>query len=152
MQRRSRRQSSNIFHMLGKNQIVELRETFTILDENSDGSITREDLDSFTNSIGSPFSEKEMDEMMSEMGEGFSFMTFITMVGERLSATNTESEIYRAVSEFQDEDELREWLTKGEDALSNEDVDLLFKGCREDGRLNFKNLTKKMKYGEIISE
>jgi myosin regulatory light chain 12 len=152
MQRRTRRQNSNIFHMLGKNQIVELRETFNILDSNSDGLITRDDLEAFVNSIGTPFTDKEMDEMMAEMGESFSFMTFITMVGERLSSTDSEQEISRALFEFQDEKELRKWLSEGENALSDKDLDILLKGCVEDDKVNFKSLTSKMKYGEIINE
>lgn len=71
--------------MLGKNQIVKLRETFNILDENSYcGTITRDDLEFFVNSIGTPFTDEEMDNMMSEMENSFSFMTFITMVGEEI--------------------------------------------------------------------
>lgn len=152
MQRRTRRQNSNIFHMLGKNQIVKLRETFNILDTNSDGLITRDDLEAFVNSIGTPFTDEEMDEMMAETGESFSFMTFITMVGERLSSTDSEQEISRALFEFQDEKELKKWLSEGENALSDNDIDILLKGCLEDNKLNLKSLTSKMKYGEIINE
>lgn len=152
MQRRTKRQRSNIFHMLGKNQIVELRETFNILDENSDGTITKDDLESFLNSIGTPFSEKEIEAMMAEMGEGFSFMTFITMIGERLSATDNEVEIYKALKEFENEADLRKGLTEGDNSLSDSDVDILFKGCIEDGKLNIKHLAKKIKYGEVLSE
>lgn len=152
MQRRTKRQNSNIFHMLGKNQIVELRETFNILDSNSDGFITRDDLESFVNSIGTPFTNQEMDNMMNEMGEGFTFMTFITMVGERLSNTDSEKEISRALFEFQDERELRKWLSEGEDNLSDKDIDILLKGCVENDKVNCKSLTSKIKFGEIINE
>ncbi|KAF9746893.1 Myosin regulatory light chain 12B [Nosema granulosis] len=158
MKRRTRRQNSNIFHMLGKNQIVELREAFNIIDTNSDGIVDRQDLEEFLNSIGSPFSEAEIDEMMQEMGSSISFMTFITMVGERLSNIDTEKQIRQALMEFDEngdgrieESVLRKWL-KGEDGLCDKDIDILIKGCVENNKVDCNLLATKIKYGEIISE
>lgn len=144
--------------MLGKNQIVELREAFNILDTNSDGVIDRADLEEFLNSIGSPFSEAEISEMMEEMGSSISFMTFITMVGERLSNIDSEKQIKQALMEFDEDGDgkievgvLRKWL-KGEDGLSDEDIDILIKGCVEDNKVDCNLLSTKIKYGELITE
>jgi myosin regulatory light chain 12 len=159
MKRRQKRQNSNIFHMLGKNQIVELREAFNLLDNNSDSIVDKADLESFLGSIGSPFTEREIDEMMGEACENMTFMLFLTMIGERLSCTDTEKAIAGALQVFDDrgdhfidEDVLRKWLTEEGDRMSHEDVDLLLRGCVEDGRINCKSLTGKMKYGEIVTE
>jgi myosin regulatory light chain 12 len=158
MRRRQKRQNSNIFHMLGKSQIVELREAFNLLDTNSDSVVSRADLENFLGSIGSPFTDEEVDGMMEEACDSMTFMLFLTMIGERLSCTDTERAIASALQEFDDrgdhfidEEVLRKWLTEEGDEMSHEDVDLLFKGCIEDGRINCRSLTSKMKYGEIIT-
>ncbi|AFM98046.1 Ca2+-binding protein [Encephalitozoon hellem ATCC 50504] len=159
MRRRQRRQSSNIFHMLTKNQIVELREAFNFMDVNSDTFVDRKDLESFLVSIGSPFSNKEVTEMMDESGDNMTYMLFLTMIGERLSCTDSEKEIFNALKEFDDngdgtidEKMLRAWLMEKGDQMAGEDVDLLLKGCVENGRVDCKSLTTKIKYGEIITE
>ncbi|EOB12165.1 Myosin regulatory light polypeptide 9 [Nosema bombycis CQ1] len=158
MRRRTTRQNSNIFHMLGKNQIVELREAFNIIDTNGDGIIDKADLEDFLNSIGSPFTEEEINIMIDEMGPSISFMTFITMVGERLSSIDSEKQIRQALMEFDEkgdgkieEQVLRKWL-KGEDGLTDKEIDILIKGCEENGQVDCNLLTSKIKYGEIINE
>ncbi|CAD26300.1 MYOSIN REGULATORY LIGHT CHAIN [Encephalitozoon cuniculi GB-M1] len=159
MRRRQRRQSSNIFHMLTKNQIVELREAFNFMDVNSDTFVDRGDLENFLASIGSPFSESEIDEMMAEGGDSMTYMLFLTMIGERLSCTDSEKSIFNALKEFDDngdgtidEKVLREWLTEKGDRMADEDVNLLLRDCVENGRIDCRSLTTKMKYGEIINE
>ncbi|EQB61947.1 myosin regulatory light chain smooth muscle isoform [Vairimorpha apis BRL 01] len=152
MQRRNRRQNSNIFHMLGKNQIVELRETFSMIDSNSDGMISKEDLIDFLNSIGNPFTLDEISNMMSEMGGSFSFMTFITMVSEKLCNTDTEADIRTALSKFEDEKELRKWLKDDENGINDTDIDILLRGCLTNGKINVNKLTSKIKFGEILNE
>ncbi|KMV66521.1 Ca2+-binding protein [Encephalitozoon cuniculi EcunIII-L] len=159
MRRRQRRQSSNIFHMLTKNQIVELREAFNFMDVNSDTFVDRGDLENFLASIGSPFSESEIDEMMAEGGDSMTYMLFLTMIGERLSCTDLEKSIFNALKEFDDngdgtidEKVLREWLTEKGDRMADEDVNLLLRDCVENGRIDCRSLTTKMKYGEIINE
>lgn len=159
MRRRQKRQNSNIFHMLTKNQIVELREAFNFLDTNSDTFVDRADLDAFLASIGSPFSSEEVGEMMAEAGDSMNYMLFLTMIGERLSFTDAEKTISAALREFDesgdntvDEQVLRKWLTEHGEKMAPEDVDLLLKGCIENGRVSCKSLTSKIKYGEIIAE
>lgn len=159
MRRRQKRQNSNIFHMLTKGQIVELREAFNFLDTNSDTLVDRADLDSFLASIGEPFSSEEVDEMMAEAGDSMTYMLFLTMIGERLSCTDPEKTILEALKEFDedgdntvDEGMLRTWLTEKGDVMTSEDVDLLLRGCVEDGRVCCRALASKMKYGEVVTE
>ncbi|KAH9411848.1 hypothetical protein HK407_03g06000 [Ordospora pajunii] len=159
MRRRHGRQNSNIFHMLTKNQIVELREAFNFLDVNSDTFVDRSDLENFLASIGSPFSCKEVDQMMHESGDNMTYMLFLTMIGEMLSCTDSEKNIFNALKEFDDvgdgkidENMLRHWLTEKGSCMSNDDVNLLLKGCVENGRIDCRSLATKMKYGEIITE
>lgn len=159
MRRKHRRQNSNIFHMLTKNQIVELREAFNFLDTNSDTLVDRGDLENFLASIGSPFNNEEVDEMMLEAGDSVTYMLFLTMIGERLSCTDPEKVIFNALKEFDedgnnsiDEDVLRTWLTEKGEKMTREDVDLLLKGCVENGKVNCRSLTNKIKHGEVTTE
>ena len=159
MRRRQRRQNSNIFHMLTKNQIVELREAFNFLYINSYTLVDRGDLESFLASIGSTFSDEEIGEMMAEGGDSMTYMLFLTMIGERLSCTDPEKDVFNALKEFDDngdgtvdEKVLREWLIERGDRMAVEDVDLLLKGCVESGRVDCRSLTTKIKYGEVIAE
>lgn len=145
--------------MLTKNQIVELREAFNFMDVNSDTFVDKGDLESFLASIGSPFSSEEISEMMAESGDNMTYMLFLTMIGERLSCTDSEKDIFNALKEFDDngdgtidEKVLRTWLMEKGDQMAGEDVDLLLKGCVENGKVDCKSLTTKIKYGEIIAE
>ncbi|KAM0687261.1 hypothetical protein COBT_001500 [Conglomerata obtusa] len=154
--RRTQRQNSNIFEMLTKQQIVELREAFNLLDTNSDTVICKNDLETFNNSIGNPFTVAEIDEMMGESGE-MSFMIFLTMIGERLSVTDDERTLNKAFREFSecgriDEKELRYWLMHEGDKMNVKDVDKFLKGCVENGEVDLKNIISLIKHGEIINK
>lgn len=155
MRRRATRQSSNLFYMLLKQQIVELREAFNILDTNSDTVIDKEDLVNFLMSIGSPFSEEEVDKMMEDGGNSITFMLFLTMIGERLSVTDSEKVIETAFKEFDngngliEENMLRRWLSEEGDKMTKDDIDLLLRDCAMDGMIDYKKLTSKIKHGEI---
>lgn len=152
--RRTQRQNSNIFEMLKKQQIVELREAFNILDTNSDTVVCKSDLITFNSSIGAPFTPADIDEMMNEAGE-LSFMMFLTMIGERLSMTDEENEIKRAFLEFSEkgcvnEKELRHWMINEGDKMTPGEVDRFLKNCVDNGEVNISNLISIIKHGEIL--
>jgi myosin regulatory light chain 12 len=159
MRRRARRQNSNIFDMLSKNQIVELREAFNLMDINSDTFITRSDLETFLGSIGDPFTKEEIDEMMEEAGENMTFMVFLTLIGEKLSYTDDEKTILKAFKQFDEGDErlidetfLRKWLMEEGDKMSEQDVNLLLKDVVDNGKVDYMKLTCIIKHGEVISK
>ncbi|TBU02503.1 RNA polymerase N, partial [Hamiltosporidium magnivora] len=152
-------QNSNVFAMLSKNQIFELKEAFGLLDTNNDGIISKEDLKTFLSSIGDPFTESEIDEMMEEAGSEMSFMMFLTLVGEKLSCTDEESVILQAFKDFDEnrngfveEKVLKKWLTQEGDKMCEEDVDFLLKDCCENGMVDYKKLTEIIKHGEVLKK
>ena len=62
--RRQKRNSSNVFHMFHKDQMGEMRDAFSLFDTDGDGKVTFDDLNTFLESIGSPYSKDEIKEMM----------------------------------------------------------------------------------------
>lgn len=156
VQRRRTRQNSNIFHMLSKTQLVELREAFNLLDADSDSRLTAADLSLFLQSIGSPFSDQEIQEMIQELEPNPTYIVLLTLIGERLSEIQNEKDLVEAFRVFDDDndghidnDVLRSWMTKN-DAISREDYDYLVRGCVEGGRVNYRRLSSKMKHGEVM--
>lgn len=157
LQRRKTRQNSNIFHMLSKNQLVELREAFNLLDTDSDSRLTAEDLGLFLQSIGSPFSDQEIQEMVRELEPSPTYIVLLTLIGEKLSEIQSEKELIEAFRVFDedndgyiDNDLLGSWMTGKGNAISREDYDYLVRGCVEGGRVNYRRLSSKMKHGEVM--
>lgn len=157
-QRRKTRQSSNIFHMLSKNQLVELREAFNLLDTDADSKLTKTDLASFLGTIGSPFSDAEIEEMIQELDPNPTYIVLLTLIGERLSEMSSEKELLAAFRVFDDDNDglidytlLMNWMTKNQDnSISRDDYDYLLRGCIEEGQINYRKLVDKMKHGEFI--
>lgn len=160
LQRRQTRQNSNIFQMLTKNQLVELREAFNMIDVDADSKLTIFDLTTFLQKIGSPFTDVEIKEMIDELEPNPTYIMLLTIIGERLSEISNEKEIMECFSYFDDKmvendyfidnSFFKEWMTEKGDKLTVEEYDYLVRGCVENGRLNYKKLTKKMKHGEIV--
>jgi len=157
-QRRKTRQSSNIFHMLSKNQLVELREAFNLLDTDADSKLTKTDLVSFLGTIGSPFSDAEIEEMIQELDPNPTYIVLLTLIGERLSEMSSEKELLAAFRVFDDDNDglidytlLMNWMTKNRDnPITRDDYDYLLRGCIEEGQINYRKLVDKMKHGEFI--
>ena len=157
VERRKTRQSSNVFHMLSKNQLIELREAFNLIDRDSDSKLSVEDLTTFLESIGSPYSEEQIKEMILELEPNPTYIVLLTLIGERLSEIDSEKDLIEAFKIFDDDndglidsDYLRKWFTQQGNPISKESYDYLIKGCLEDGMVNYRRLASKMRHGEII--
>ena len=156
--RRRARQNSNVFHMLTKPQIVQLREAFNLLDSDGDSRLTASDITTFMESIGSPLTREEIEELIEEIKPNCNFMMLLTCIGEKMSEINTEREILAALRVFDEKDEgmiesavLKEWLTEQGDKITGKEYEYLIKGCIEDGMVDYRKLASKMKHGEIIT-
>jgi myosin regulatory light chain 12 len=157
MERRKTRQSSNVFHMLSKAQLMELREAFNLIDRDSDSKLSVEDLTIFLESIGSPYTEEEIREMIKELEPNPTFIVLLTLIGERLSEIDSENSLIEAFRIFDDNNDglietnfLKKWLTEEGEPISKEAYEYLVKGCLEEGMVNYRKLASKMKHGEII--
>lgn len=92
-----------MFAAFSQSQIQELKEAFTLIDQNRDGFIDAEDLKDMFASLGRQPSEKEIQDMLAESPEGpLNFTMFMTMFSEKLHGTDPEDTLRNAFSLFDD--------------------------------------------------
>lgn len=152
MRKRGERQRSNIYSCLTQGQMRELRQTFDILDTDKDGLLSKSDLTEFLDTMGSPYSEAEIDEMMEELGPNSPFLSFLTLITDNLSRIDETDVILKAFKDFSingkiKESELREWLD-----IPDADFEILVKGCVTNDLVDFAKLTSIMKHGEVVDK
>lgn len=158
--RRTARQNSNVFTAFTQPQILELKEIFNLLDSTADGKISREDLATFLNSIGSPLTDEEIDGMMDDMGERFNFTIFLTTLCEKLSNLDSENVIAHALKAFDPSDsgsitvsELKGALLAHDPPSTPEEWTTLEKILRPvDGKVPIKDLARLIRHCGLASE
>lgn len=155
--RRKTRQSSNVFNMLTKDQIMKLHEGFNLLDCDGAGKLSVKGLTVFLDTIGSPFTDEEIAEMINELNPNPNYMMLLTYISEKLSKIRSEDQLCESFKLFCERDDklidndfFKFWMTKKGESISEEDYDYLVKGCVENNMINYKKLMCKIKYGEII--
>ncbi|XP_021110126.1 myosin regulatory light chain 10 isoform X2 [Heterocephalus glaber] len=96
--------SSNVFSMFDQSQIQEFKEAFTIMDQNRDGFIDKEDLrDTFAALGRINVKNEELEAMVKEAPGPINFTVFLTMFGEKLKGTDPEETILHAFKVFDTE-------------------------------------------------
>ncbi|XP_045399314.1 myosin regulatory light chain 2, skeletal muscle isoform [Lemur catta] len=86
--------SSSVFSMFDQTQIQEFKEAFTVIDQNRDGIIDKEDLrDTFAAMGRLNVKNEEIDAMMKEASGPINFTVFLTMFGEKLKGADPEDVI-----------------------------------------------------------
>ncbi|XP_064557494.1 myosin regulatory light chain 11-like [Zonotrichia leucophrys gambelii] len=77
--------SSNVFSMFDQTQIQEFKEAFTVIDQNRDGIIDKDDLRETFAAMGRlNVKNEELDAMIKEASGPINFTVFLTMFGEKL--------------------------------------------------------------------
>merc|ERR1712183_133966 len=154
--RRAQRASSNVFAMFDQAQIAEFKEAFTMIDQDRDGFITKEDLHDMLASLGHEPTDEQLSGMMAEApGESINFTMFLTLFGEKMSGTDPDMVINNAFTTFDDvgkgeipTDKLREILGTMGDRLTDEELDEMFhagKACDDGTNFNYLQFTKLIK-------
>uniref|UniRef100_A0A8C7ZB98 Myosin, light chain 2a, regulatory, cardiac, slow n=1 Tax=Oryzias sinensis TaxID=183150 RepID=A0A8C7ZB98_9TELE len=102
--KRSEGASSNVFSMFEQTQIQEFKEAFTIMDQNRDGFIDKNDLrDTFAALGRLNVKQEEIDDMLKEAPGPINFTVFLTMFGEKLKGADPEETILNAFKVFDPE-------------------------------------------------
>lgn len=153
--KKSRSTSSNVFSQFDQQQIGEFKEAFSLLDQNADGIVTREDLKELLVSLGKPATVADLDEMMADIpreAPGMNFTLFLTLMGEKLQDIDAESDLLAAFevldetrSGFISTELLRQHLMgSGEPPLSEEEFELMLRGAQlnAQGHLNYRHFVK----------
>ncbi|KAK2115145.1 hypothetical protein P7K49_005771 [Saguinus oedipus] len=83
---RAQRASSNVFSNFEQTQIQEFKEAFTLMDQNRDGFIDKEDLKDTYASLGKTnVKDDELDAMLKEASGPINFTMFLNLFGEKLN-------------------------------------------------------------------
>ncbi|XP_068418841.1 myosin regulatory light chain 2, ventricular/cardiac muscle isoform [Eschrichtius robustus] len=150
--------NSNVFSMFEQSQIQEFKEAFTIMDQNRDGFIDKNDLrDTFAALGRVNVKNEEIDEMLKEAPGPINFTVFLQMFGEKLKGADPEETILNAFKVFDPEgkgvlraDYIQEMLTTQAERFSKEEIDQMFAAFPPDvtGNLDYKNLVHIITHGE----
>ncbi|XP_056115344.1 myosin, light chain 2b, regulatory, cardiac, slow [Rhinichthys klamathensis goyatoka] len=150
--------NSNVFSMFEQAQIQEFKEAFTIMDQNRDGFIDKNDLrDTFAALGRLNVKQEELELMLKEAPGPINFTVFLTMFGEKLKGADAEETILNAFKVFDPEgkgtlrkDFLSGMLTTQADRFSPEEMEEMFSAFPPDaaGNLDYKNLVYIITHGE----
>uniref|UniRef100_A0A3Q3A0F0 Myosin, light chain 2a, regulatory, cardiac, slow n=1 Tax=Kryptolebias marmoratus TaxID=37003 RepID=A0A3Q3A0F0_KRYMA len=150
--------SSNVFSMFEQAQIQEFKEAFTIMDQNRDGFIDKNDLrDTFAALGRLNVKQEEIDDMLKEAPGPINFTVFLTMFGEKLKGADPEETILNAFKVFDPEgtgilkrEFVTEMLTTQADRFTAEEMEQMFAAFPPDvaGNLDYKNLVHIITHGE----
>ncbi|XP_063059274.1 myosin regulatory light chain 10 [Engraulis encrasicolus] len=154
--------NSNVFTMFEQAQIQEFKEAFTIMDQNRDGFIDKNDLRDTYAALGRiNVANDELDEMVKEAPGPINFTIFLSMFGEKLKGTDPEDIILAAFKIFDPEgtgvikgDDIKYHLTSQADKFKEEEIKQMFENFPLDvaGNLDYKNLCYVITHGEDKEE
>ncbi|XP_076020222.1 myosin light chain 5-like isoform X1 [Genypterus blacodes] len=185
--KRAQRASSNVFSMFEQTQIQEFKEVkfcvqhvskislnilvtrlnpshqaFTLIDQNRDGFIDKEDLKDTYASLGKlNVKDNELEDMLKEATGPINFTMFLTLFGEKLHGTDPEDTILNAFKLFDPDakgfvhrDELQNLLMTQADRFTSEEVKQMFQSSNIDatGNLDYKSLCYIITHGEEQEE
>jgi len=142
----SRRAGSNVFQKLPKKTMQEMKEAFTMIDQNRDGIIDIEDLKDMYSNLGRIPPDDELKQMLKEAPGPLNFTMFLNLFGEKLSGTDPEDTIRQAFSMFDDdnkgtlqEEYLKDLLSNMGDNFSPEEIKQVWKEAPlEKGQFDYK--------------
>ncbi|XP_019513623.1 PREDICTED: myosin light chain 5 isoform X3 [Hipposideros armiger] len=159
---RAQRASSNVFSNFEQTQIQEFKEAFTLMDQNRDGFIDKEDLKDTYASLGKiNVKDEELDAMLKEATGPINFTMFLNMFGEKLSGTDAEDTILNAFKMLDPEgkgsinkDYIKRLLMSQADKMTADEVDQMLQFATIDaaGNLDYKALSYVLTHGEEKEE
>ncbi|XP_003934194.1 myosin regulatory light chain 10 isoform X1 [Saimiri boliviensis] len=146
-------------HLVGSsNSPTSASQAFTIMDQNRDGFIDKEDLrDTFAALGRINVKNEELEAMVKEAPGPINFTVFLTMFGEKLKGTDPEETILHAFKVFDTEgkgfvkaDVIKEKLMTQADRFSEEEIKQMFAAFPPDvcGNLDYRNLCYIITHGE----
>ncbi|KAI4887706.1 hypothetical protein NFI96_025027 [Prochilodus magdalenae] len=154
--------SSNVFSMFEQSQIQEYKEAFTIIDQNRDGIISKDDLRDVLASMGQlNVKNEELEAMIKEASGPINFTVFLTMFGEKLKGADPEDVILAAFKVLDPEGTgtikksfLEELLSTQCDRFSPEEIKNLWTAFPPDvaGNVDYKNICYVITHGEEKEE
>ncbi|KAF0031839.1 hypothetical protein F2P81_016394 [Scophthalmus maximus] len=151
--KRAQRASSNVFSMFEQSQIQEFKEAFTLIDQNRDGFIDKEDLKDTYASLGElNVKDNEFEEMLREASGPINFTMFLNLFGEKLHGTDPEETILNAFRLF--DPDARGFVHRDDGVRVSLQVKQMFQSSNIDaaGNLDYKSLCYIITHGEEQDE
>ncbi|XP_050800347.1 myosin light chain 5 isoform X1 [Gopherus flavomarginatus] len=160
--KRAQRASSNVFSNFEQTQIQEFKEAFTLIDQNRDGFIDKEDLKDIYASLGKTnVKDEELESMLKEAAGPINFTMFLNLFGAKLLGMDGEETILNAFKMFDPDgkghihkDYLKRMLMTQADKFTAEEIDQMFKSSPIDaaGNLDYKSFCYTITHGEEKEE
>lgn len=104
--RRSKRTFSprnNATVHVNKEQLKQLQEAFNLIDQDRDGVISKDDLQTILVSLGQKPTERQLRDMLNEVPGNVDFARFVSMFASKMGAADPEDLIRNAFTCFDDD-------------------------------------------------
>lgn len=88
--RRDRRRSTNVFSGISQAKLEVLREAFTMIDQDGDGAISKQDLRRILTSLGTNSTDAVIDEMLTQVPGTLNFTAFLAMFAHMTAELETD--------------------------------------------------------------
>jgi len=146
----------NVFALFNQAQITEFKEAFAMIDQDRDGIIGSDDLAAIYNQIGREPDAKVIKEMLAECPEKLNFTHFLTLFGEKLHGTDSETALRDAFIMFDEEKKgklaeeyVKDLLMNVGDQFSKDEVKQTWKEAPiEGGQLDYLKFVSIIKRGK----
>jgi len=145
----------NVFALFSQAQIQEFKEAFTMIDNDRDGIIGEDDLAAIFQSTGREADSKTLKEMLKESPDKLNFTHFLTLFGEKLHGTDSETALRDAFRLFDEEktgklheEYVKDLLQNVGDQYSKDEVKQVWKEAPiEGGQLDYLKFVLLIKRG-----
>jgi len=146
----------NVFALFNQNQITEFKEAFAMIDQDRDGIIGAEDLVAIYQQVGREADPKVVKEMLAECPDKINFTHFLTLFGEKLHGTDSESALRDAFIMFDEdkkgklaEEYIKDLLMNVGDQFSKDEIKQVWKEAPiEGGQLDYLKFVSIIKRGK----
>lgn len=146
----------NVFALFNQSQIQEFKEAFALMDADRDGIIGPDDLAAIYQQVGREADPKMIKEMLAECPEKLNFTHFLTLFGEKLHGTDSETALRDAFIMFDEEKKgklaeeyIKDLLMNVGDQFSKDEVKQVWKEAPiEGGQLDYLKFVTIIKRGK----
>lgn len=146
----------NVFALFNQAQIQEFKEAFTLIDADRDGIIGSDDIAGIYQQIGREADPKVIKEMLAESTEKLNFTHFLTLFGEKLHGTDSESSLRDAFQMFDEgktgkltEEYFKDLMTNVGDQYAKDEIKQVWKEAPiEGGHLDYLKFVQIIKRGK----
>jgi myosin regulatory light chain 12 len=146
----------NVFALFNQTQIQEFKEAFTMIDQDRDGIIGADDLAAIYQQVGREADPKVVKEMLAECPDKINFTHFLTLFGEKLHGTDSETALRDAFIMFDEdkkgklaEEYIKDLLMNVGDQFSKDEVKQVWKEAPiEGGQLDYLKFVTIIKRGK----